>query len=306
MKLSQIRNVIAIADYGGLRLAAVHLGLAQPALTRSIRELEHELDVVLFERRARGMTPTPMGEAFIRRARAIQAEVQRSRDELDQLRGVSRGRVAIGLSMASNIAILPVVLPPFRKRFAGVRLSIVENLLPALRGALLSGEMDMYVGPVAEFPVAQGLTAEILFENERVVLARANHPLLKATSLAGLLAAGWVGTAVTDDLQAEMDPFFRHHGLPAPRIEVETRSALSTLFVAASSDLLAMMPRQWLRHPGVGEIVQRIPVAERLAAPPICLVRRSDLPLTPAAEYFSDLVRRASGGEARRALTPLL
>jgi LysR family transcriptional regulator of abg operon len=65
VRLNQIRDVVAIADHGSLRSAAQHLGLAQPALTRSIRELEHELKVDLFERHARGMALTPYGEARV-------------------------------------------------------------------------------------------------------------------------------------------------------------------------------------------------------------------------------------------------
>ncbi|HTP81621.1 MAG TPA: LysR family transcriptional regulator, partial [Alphaproteobacteria bacterium] len=59
MKLSQVRDVVAVAERGSLRAAARHLGAAQPALSRSIHELERELGVPLFERRARGMVLTP-------------------------------------------------------------------------------------------------------------------------------------------------------------------------------------------------------------------------------------------------------
>jgi LysR family transcriptional regulator, regulator of abg operon len=60
MKLKRIRDVVAIADRGSLRAAAQHLTLAQPALTRSVRELERELGIDLFERHARGMPLTPL------------------------------------------------------------------------------------------------------------------------------------------------------------------------------------------------------------------------------------------------------
>ena len=67
MKLNQLRDLVAIAERGSLRAAARHLQLAQPALTRSIRELEREIGTPLFERRAHGMLLTPMGEALVRR-----------------------------------------------------------------------------------------------------------------------------------------------------------------------------------------------------------------------------------------------
>ena len=74
MKLTHLRDVVAVAERGSLRAAARHLGIAQPAITRSIREIERELGVVLFERRARGVVLTPMGEVFMRRALVMQNE----------------------------------------------------------------------------------------------------------------------------------------------------------------------------------------------------------------------------------------
>ena len=70
MKLNQLRDIVAVAERGSLRAAARHLAVAQPALTRSVRDLERELGAPLFERRARGMSLTAMGVAFVRRANA--------------------------------------------------------------------------------------------------------------------------------------------------------------------------------------------------------------------------------------------
>jgi LysR family transcriptional regulator, regulator of abg operon len=80
----------------------------------------------------------------------------------------------------------------------------------------------------------------------------------------------------------------------APRIDIEVTSALSTIMIAATTDLLAMLPRQYLGHPGARDVLAPIEVAERLAAPDMCLIKRSSLPLTPAAEYLADLVQRAA------------
>ena len=87
MTLNQLRNVVAIAERGSLRSAARFLGVTQPAITRSIRELEHELGVTLFERHASGMALTAMGQVLVRRATSIQSEVGRVHSELAQLKG---------------------------------------------------------------------------------------------------------------------------------------------------------------------------------------------------------------------------
>ncbi|MBB3228218.1 DNA-binding transcriptional LysR family regulator [Luteibacter sp. Sphag1AF] len=299
LKLSQIRDVVAIADGGSLRAAAQNLGLAQPALTRSIREVEHDLGVELFERLPRGMRLTPAGEVFVRRMRSIQAELQRSRDEIDQLKGLTIGQLTIGLSMASTIALLSGALAPFKARYPGVKLKIVEGLFPGLRRQIADGDLDFYVGPVAEVPLPREFVLEQLFTNERLVLGRVGHPMAHASSLAELADASWIGSALTEHREDELGLVFSTRGLPPPRVEVETSSALSTMMVAANSDLLAMLPRQYLRHPGAVDLLMPIPIRERLAAPAICLVRRAALPLPPAAEFFTDLIRRTAVHEAR-------
>ena len=90
MKLHHLRNVVAIVERGSLRAAAKHLGLAQPAMSRSIKELEQELDVVLFQRNKFGMTVTPVGEIFVRRAKGMLIEFQRTLDEIEQAKGKGR------------------------------------------------------------------------------------------------------------------------------------------------------------------------------------------------------------------------
>lgn len=299
MKLNHIRDVIAVAERGSLRSAARFLGVAQPAITRSIRELEHELGVALFERRVTGMVLTPMGAAFLRRATGIQLELQRTRDEIEQLKGIGTGSVAVGLATAPHVALLPRVIEPFRRRFPDVRLKISEGLFPAMEGDIQDGKIDFYVGPLAEDFQPIELVVERLFENRRIIVGRIGHPLAAATSLADLEKAHWVSTSVTLVSEAELNPVFERRGLPLPRIAVQTETALSMITVAASSDLLAMLPQQWLEFIAATRLVQHIAVREDLVAPTICSVRRARLPLTPAAEYLNDLFRRVALNHAR-------
>lgn len=301
MKLGQIRNFISIADCGSLRAASRQLGLAQPALTRSIRELEHELDVSLFERAARGMRLTSMGETFLRRARLIQAEIARSREEIDQLKGSTQGTVAIGLSMAAHIALLPGVLTAFQTRFPGVEVRVEEGLFPSQGRGVEEGELDFYVGPAPGTTLPSSLGKEVLFQNERIVLCRKGHPLAHATSLAELADASWVGASSHTGTGVSIARAFEELGLRPPKVTVQAPSALSIIAIASDTDMLAALPRQWLNHPWTASALQHIAVKERLAAPDICLIQRTGIPLTLAAEHFADLLRRAAVAHARGA-----
>jgi DNA-binding transcriptional LysR family regulator len=293
MKFNQLRDVVAIAERGSLRAAARHLALAQPALTRSVHELERELGAPLFERRARGMILTPMGEAFVRRANAVMSELRRARDEVEQLHGGTRGRVVAGLSLAAHIQLLPAALAPFRARYPHVQLHLIEGWYPTLEPGLKDGSVDFYVGPKHERAAAPELVQEHLFDNTRVVIARRGHPLAKARSLRDLVDAEWATTTVTLKAEEELRGLFEQHGLPAPRLALQSQSALTMIVALASSNLLSMVPIQWATFSPANQLLVPIPLKETFVAPPIVTIRRAGLPLTPAAELLLDLLRRA-------------
>ncbi|MGE0329202.1 MAG: LysR substrate-binding domain-containing protein [Ramlibacter sp.] len=293
MKINSLRDFLAVAERGSLRAAARQLGLAQPAMTRSIQELEKELGVVLFERRAKGVVLTPMGEVFERRARAVRTEFRRAKEELDQLQGATHGHIRMCLSSVAHMALLPNALRPFRQKFPDVTLEIIDAVLPRAEMELKAGTMDFYIGPI-HADVSSELTAEKLFDNTRIVVGRKGHPLAGARTLAELAGAEWVTSSVTHKAADEISPVFEQHGLAPPKLVVQGHSALTFFFSVASSDLLMMLPIQWVQVPPFREFLQRIPVQEQLMAPPICIVQRTGLPLTPAAEYFCDMMRRAA------------
>lgn len=293
MKLHHLRDVVAIAERGGLRAASRHLQLAQPALTRSLGEIERELGAPLFDRHARGMTLTATGQAFVQRANAILNEVRRAREEVEQLRGGVGGSIAVALSIATHIALLPKALAPFRARYPSVQLRVIEGIYPMLEGGLRDGSIDLYVGPEPGRPVPSELLQEVLFENTRIVLGRLGHRLARAKSLAELADAEWITTSITQNADEEMGELFREHGLPAPRLAMQSQSALTLIVTLLSTDLLAMVPVQWMDFAPTAKVLQAIPVREVLPAPRIVLVRRAGLPLTPAATVLVDLLRRA-------------
>jgi DNA-binding MarR family transcriptional regulator/molybdenum-dependent DNA-binding transcriptional regulator ModE len=87
LKLDQLRDVVTIAECGTMRAAARHLHAAQPVLARNLRNLEREVGGKLFERRARGMTPTPLGDIVIEGGRRVLDEIRRISDSVAQIKG---------------------------------------------------------------------------------------------------------------------------------------------------------------------------------------------------------------------------
>lgn len=294
MKLHHLRNVVAVVERGSLRAGARHLGLAQPAVSRSIKELEQELGLVLFERNKFGMTLTRAGEVFVRRAKGIQAELARTLEEMEHLKGEDRGTITVGCSSATLIAMVPTIVNRFHVKYPNIRIKLLEGSLPMLETQIRDGLVDLYYGPVAGGFTDPALLIELLFENERMIIGRKGHPLRFALTLADLVGASWVTTPMAIDSDSEVNSVFAAAGLPSPRIVMQASSAMNLAVIVATSDLLAPVPQQWMEIIKATGAMERIPVKEVTKAPKICAVRRANTPLTPAAEFLNDLAARAA------------
>ena len=293
MKLSQLRDVLAVSESGSLRAAGRHLGIAQPAITRSIREIERELGVSLFERHAKGVRLTDIGRAFVRRAEAVQAELRRAKEEVNQLQGQRTGEISIALSTASSITLIPKTLVEFRKRYPDVILKISETFFAPIERDLLSGRIDFYVGPFEAGSTANAFHIVKLFDNRRWIAARRGHALANATNFADLVDAQWLRPAIVErSTEGDFEKALAECGLPNPQIVVQSRSALITMLTVANTDLLTVLPQQWLDFPLTASLIQALPLPPFSSAP-ICVVRRHDMPLTPIAEYLCDMMCRS-------------
>lgn len=304
MKLHHLRNLVAVADANSIRGAARAQGLAQPAITRGLRELEKELGVPLLERHSKGASLNQYGVTFVVRARQILQDVERGRQEIAQLRGEGVGKVSVGLSSAVFLSLLPEAYPLFRKSYPDVCLNLTEGLFPAMEPQLKNGSLDFYIGPKPVGDLDASYSMQLLFRNKRVVVCRQGHPLAKARSLSELIDAQWIMTSLREPVEIEFEEQFSVHDLPPPKAVTQTLTTLPIVALLTSTDALAFLPQQWVTSLLFKDLLQAIPVQEALAGPDIVLIRRSSLPLTPLAEEFAALFERAARAMASRSLTP--
>ena len=292
-KLSALRDFLEVVERGSLRAAARHLGTAQPTISRNIRELERKLDLELFERSATGTQLTELGKVFYGRVKGVQAELQRAHEELEQLRGNGQGSVRVALSSVAQITLLPGAMSAFRKRYPKVKLEIIDGMFARIESELRNGVIDCYVGPVPQ-QISSDFRVEKLFDSSHVIVGRKDHPLARARSLSDLAEAEWASIVISGSVGSDLAALFAHHGLPVPQPAVKVHSALSMMLVVFQSDLLMLVPLSWVQSPLWTDTLMTIPIDEIAPAPAICMVRRSALPLTPAAEHFCDMMRRGA------------
>ncbi len=295
MKLHQLRDFIAVARSGSIHQAARDLNAAQPALTKSIRQLEKMLGTPLFERTARGTVLNAFGKRFLARAELATNELNRGKDELEQLLDGKGGHVAMALSGTPSMLFLSNALKTFRRRYPEAQVRIVDGQFPLMLPGLRDGTLDFAMGPFPSQSLSKEFNIEPVFTGTQTVVGRRNHPLCGASSLADLVGAEWILTGAAGPRATEFEQQFRNNGLPIPRADVKCESLLALVSLLSSSDLLAFLPEQWAGSPLTSHALSEIRVRENISAPRICMIRREGLPLTPAAEAFANALIREAG-----------
>lgn len=292
MKMHQIRDFIAVANTGSLRSAARSLNLAQPTLSKSIRQLEEDLGAVLINRSAKGVSLTPSGAAFLVRAELAWHELDRGKNEVNQLSRSGRSTVAIGVSGAPSLIGLADAMRTFRKEMPDVYVRVTTGNFPSVLPELQAGTLDFSIGPRPTFGLGEAFLVSTILKETRVVVCSRKHPLRHAQSLRQLINADWVLTGATGQPMREYERFFSAHGLNAPTPVMQCEYVTALLALLAGNDLLALLPDQWVDSGVTNGLLQKVPIQERATETEICLVHRSASSLTPAARHLLKLLKR--------------
>lgn len=299
MRITQLRQFIAAVDAGSVRAGARRAGVSQPAMTKSLQQLERDLGVRLLLRGARGVELTREGRTFLARARVIDAELRHAHDELDALRGgIAGGSVDFGIGPALYLAV-PQAMAHFRGRFPETHVRIVEGVRTALIGPLREETLDFIVVQDPGGPREPGLKVRPLLRPELVVAGRRGHPLAHARSLRELAGASWL-VFNPPGSGGMLDVAFRSAGLAPPRARVLCESFATALALVSQSDLLGLFFEQIFDDALGARFLHRFRLAERIGAPSLAMFTRADTPLTPAAAAMAQAMTAALRALARK------
>ncbi|MBE1535757.1 LysR substrate-binding domain-containing protein [Actinomadura algeriensis] len=244
LKLRHLVLVVAIAEHGSVLRAAEHLRLAQPAVTRSLREVEKILGVELFTRGPRGVTPTLFGDAFIEHARAVLAELRRAGERISGLADGEVGTVTIGTLLAGSNVLLPRAIAALKASRPGITVIVREATFDAQVPRLLDGEIDLILGRLNPIGEQHGLRQITLYGEPVRLVARRGHPARdrRDLDLAALLDYPWVLPLEQTELRRELEQVFRAEGLVPPGDLVECTSVLTVRTLVRDTDMIAALP----------------------------------------------------------------
>jgi LysR family transcriptional regulator, regulator of abg operon len=300
LRLTQIRDFLAVVECGGIRAAARMLGVAQPTITKSVRGLEEELHVQLVGRNVRGVALTPAGRAFFARARVVQSELRKAEEEAAQFSGSDAGAVAFGVGPVAIALIVPEALTRFRKQFPLARVRIVEGLAHLLLPAVRDESLDFVMGIRPNTELDPTIRFRPLYRSQVVICARKGHPLGHARSLAELVTADWLTSSTMGLPGGPVERLFHAVGMPPPRPMVQCESYSSVVTLLAKTDMLGVIQRQRLQDPFARDYLQEIPIAGPMPTLTAGIFTRADAPLTRVAAAMA----RAATAVARRLARP--
>lgn len=166
-----------------MRVAAGRKGITQPALTKSLKMLENEVESDLFKRTAKGLEPTETGDALYRYARAIDQESRFASLDIQRSTIETRGLLRLGVGPALAISNLSPVLASFYQTFPKVEVDAVVDITTQLLGRVISGDLDVMVTARPEQEIPEHFSSVRLFDHRMVAICREGHPLRRLQSV---------------------------------------------------------------------------------------------------------------------------
>ncbi len=293
MDLNDLHIAVVVGREQSVSAAAVRLGLAPGTVSKAISRLERQAKVQLFERLARGMRPTEIGAAFLRRAQGMDLAAEDLYAQMRDLRQARAGTLRIGIGHGiPDRCVLPVVGTLVER---GVRVQMSGGMTDSLRREVAVGELDFAVFGLFQ-PPGEGLAWESLAHDPMVTMAPQGHPLARPRRSAPwreLAQARWIVTGRQTSTYTEYERNFEAHGLKAPQPTVLSQSSLREVAIALATQAVVLMPRSMTREPNAGALAPVHPAGGWHSDRHVGLASRDGGYLGPAAQQAMKLFRES-------------
>lgn len=174
LELRHLRYFVAVAQNLHFGKAALHLHIAQPALSQQVKRLEQILGCALFIRTSRSVKLTSAGEVFLSRAQRLLRTVRDDVEEARSIAGGQLGSLKLGFIGSCMLTALPNVLERYRNEYPGVQLQLHESFTSLVIHGLLSGSLD--AGFLRDGGSVEGLYSETIFAEPFIAVLPQSHP----------------------------------------------------------------------------------------------------------------------------------
>lgn len=176
MELRQLEYFVSVAEEANFTRGAERAHISQSGISAQIRQLERDLGAELFDRSSRTVALTAAGEAAIGHARAMLASAAALREAIDEVNGLVRGCLTVGMVTACTVAPLFDALSAFHLAYPGIEITLAEGHSDRLVEQVRSGSADLaLIGAAGELP--EGIGGQIVISENLVAAVPPGHPL---------------------------------------------------------------------------------------------------------------------------------
>ena len=224
--LYELRAFLAVVEYGSLGKAAEKLSVTQPALSRIIKRLEMDVGEPLFERHSGGMRTTVYGKALLPYAQQLDQEERLARDEIDRMRGLSKGVLRVGVASGACAVFIHQAIGTFLEKWPGITVEAMEGIWDEIASALSNYQIDLVLAP--EVPETEQIAAvkNCSWQETIHAVVGANHPLRQQSSvrMEDLLSQRWCLIPKNTEPYKRFISLFEKKGLEPPEFALSSSS----------------------------------------------------------------------------------
>jgi LysR family pca operon transcriptional activator len=292
--MRHVRSFLALCEHHTVTNAAEALNTVQPALSRTLRELETQLGATLFQRTGKGLVLTPAGETLRQHLSAGMAQIEQG---VLQASGLGKAaRVAVGMLPNVTRTLVPAAVRRFKETSPEVTVRLYWAGVPELVALLRKGEIDFLASRLLSLDSLAGLSFEHLYSEPLVFVVRAGHPLAgrDGVSLADVDRHPVILPLPGTIIRAEFDRFLVARGFAEFANRIETVSFEFTRFYLRENDAVACVPLGSVRRElAEGQLVRLDLSGDELLGS-VGLSFLSGRELSPAARQLAQCMREAA------------
>lgn len=286
-----LRHFLEVVESGSISAACEALNITQPALSKSIRQLELRLGIDLFERLPSGVELTRYGKIFARRARLMEMEYRHALAEIDAAKTGAAGSINIGAGPGWIDTALPPVVSAFQKTHSKIRFHIETGVIDTLIPRVKDGDLDVVCCSL-DFPDHPELSKRQLADMKHVVFCGLDHELAqkKKVTPSDLVEFPWIFPSDDHVGRARLKSFFAAHELSPPNIRAEIDSGFTAILnYVTHGNFLLSAPEIFVRNVEAAglKIISRDP---KLWNTPAGLVFRATNQPNPIRNAFIELM----------------
>jgi DNA-binding transcriptional LysR family regulator len=288
VKLHDLHVLMAVVQAGNMSKAAALLNTTQPAISRSIAELERTIGVRLLDRNSQGVEVTEYGRVLLDGGTAVFDDLRQAVKNIKFLADPTAGEARIGCNHVIAGSFVSAVIQRLSRQYPRIVFHLVTAQAEALHRELSERNVDLLIGARWRSPMDERLEFESLFDDQYVIVAGAQNPLARRRKieLAELVNEPWVLPPPHSLVASLALEIFRASGLDCPRTIVVTESPLARFSLPATGSFLTMFSASALRFSARRTEVKVLPVQLPIAPVPNGIVTLKNRTLSSVARLF--------------------